>query len=309
MVAGFAHAPVTKTIIIITSITTILSSLFRLTPYLHLQLHPHLSTHHQFYRLVTQHFAFTNSSELFLALLLFYHAGVKVERVFGSYKYASFLVVTTGVYTVMQVMLLGFASAVVRIVYGAGKEWWLSSGSAPAGPFGPLFAILYQYHRTIPPLYTFKFANFTLTDQDVSTHSLSLLLAISQPFSSTFSALLAISISHIYSSTRLKEYRINPRMYRTASWILTPWVGGMRVPQRSWRVEWPTRRSREVRQARLAGQNARVTSVGRQGMGMSGGLASLLRRRGAADAPPATTRMGTTGWNDVPATDARVTPS
>ncbi|GAC94771.1 hypothetical protein PHSY_002344 [Pseudozyma hubeiensis SY62] len=63
-------------------------------------------------------------------------------------------------YTVMQVMLLGLASVVVKVGFDGEKEWWLSSGSTPAGPFGPLFAILYQYSRTIPPLYNLSIIDF-----------------------------------------------------------------------------------------------------------------------------------------------------
>lgn len=42
----------------------------------------------QYWRLLGHHLAFVNSSDLFLATLVFYNVGVQVERQFGSVKYA-----------------------------------------------------------------------------------------------------------------------------------------------------------------------------------------------------------------------------
>ena len=143
-VAGFSHASLTKGLLILTSIVSVLTSLFQLKPHLHFQFHPHLTVHHQWYRLFTQHFAFTNSSELFLALLLLYNAGVKVERTFGTRKFAAFLFVTTALYTGAQLVVLGIVSIVLqRYSDGSVKDTdkhWLALGRTPAGPWAPLFA-------------------------------------------------------------------------------------------------------------------------------------------------------------------------
>ena len=50
--------------------------------------YPHIQRDHQFWRFLLHHIAFTNSSELFLAVLLLLFTGVTVERMFGSVKYA-----------------------------------------------------------------------------------------------------------------------------------------------------------------------------------------------------------------------------
>lgn len=340
MVAGFAHAPLTKGVLITLSISTVLVALFQLKPFVHLQVYPHIAVHHQWYRLVTQHFAFVNSSELFLALLLLYNASVKVERMFGTYKFASFLVVTTALYTAVQLLLLGASSLLfTRYLTGAGADspdkaavaneerHWLSSGSCAAGPYGPIFAIVYQYHCIVPYLWSFQVGSLELTDQHVTTTSLSVLLAISQPPSTLFSAALSTAISSLYrSGRRLSEWRIPLRVYRICSLLFSPWIGQTRLPQRSWRAEPPVRRTLQAREARLAEHNAAVSNLNRSssGIGMPRIASLLQQRRRAALLPqtqgqgqgspgvvqhavttPARTRVG---WNDVPPPPARTAP-
>lgn len=340
MVAGFAHAPITKGIIIVVSISSVLISLFQLKPFVHLQLDPHIYTHHQWYRLVTQHFAFTNSSELLLALLLLYNAGVKVERTFGTFKFASFLAIVTAVYTAVQVVSLGLGSLLLSRTLAGEKEgknpdespFWLVQGRTPAGPWGPLWAILWQYHCIIPYLWSFQVGPFVFTDQHIQTYSLAALLAIAQPTSSLFVSSLGILASALYRSNTpllcgLKEWRIPLRLYRILALLSRPWIGSTRLPQRSWRAEPPVRRTLQVREARLAEHNAAVANLNRS-RGTVGGLgasriASLLRRRTAGSSTvnassvtglgqpgeelqsrlgpaAATVQDATRGWNDLP---------
>jgi membrane associated rhomboid family serine protease len=70
------------------SLSTFLVGLFDTKHYFHLQLVPHLSRHHQYWRLISHHLAFINSSDLFVGELVLYHCGVGVERRWGSAKYA-----------------------------------------------------------------------------------------------------------------------------------------------------------------------------------------------------------------------------
>ncbi|SAM83622.1 uncharacterized protein UBRO_06669 [Ustilago bromivora] len=333
MVAGFAHAPLTKGILITLTITSILVSLFQLKPFIHLQIHPHLTVHHQYYRLITQHFAFTNSSELFLGLLLFYDAGVKVERTFGTYKYASFLVVTTTLYTAVQVILFGLSSFLLAqytkspwspgVAEGLGEKHWFISGRTPAGPWALLFSILHQHSSIVPHLWSISISDsLMLTDKDITTYSLALLVAFSHPSSSLFASLLATVISALYRTgsgpfCRLKQYRIPLRLYRILSLLLTPWIGQTRLPQRSWRVEPPARRTREAREARLAQHNAALVNLNRGGAGAVPRLASFLRPRRETQPPAVLPTQGgrgqvaregevrggvdgRRGWNDIP---------
>ncbi|SNX86998.1 uncharacterized protein MEPE_05707 [Melanopsichium pennsylvanicum] len=350
MVAGFANAPVTKGCLIVIPILSILTSLFQLTPFVHLQIHPHLTVHYQFYRLILQHFAFTSSSELFLALLLFYNAGVKVERTFGTYKFASFLLFTTTIYTLAQLFLLGLCSffltgyttvhdteRTLDLAKEQASKSWLAKGVAPAGPWGPLFVILDQYHYIIPHLWSIEVGPLTITDQHITITSLGMLVAFSQSGCTLFASIVGICVSMLYRSSippfsKLKQYRIPLRLYTIISLMILPWIGQTRLPQRSWRAEPPERRTLQARQARLAEHNAAVANLNRSTRGLHmPTIASLLRRRGSTaptpqeqgqgqpgivrqmspPPPPTTTTTTTTtaaaaasgqvrvGWNDV----------
>lgn len=295
MIAGFANAPVTKGVLIALAVGSVCASLFQLKPFVHLQIHPHLDTHHQYYRPLVQHVAFTNSSELFLALLLFYNAGVKVERTFGTYKYASFLAVTTVIFTAVQFVVLAACSLLFLRVdpaqeSGLEKEVersWVVLGRSPAGPWGPLFAVLFQYHRVIPYVWSMRVEQLELSDKAIEVYSLAALLAVSQGTSSVFVAVLGVMVSAAYRSKRgpmrrLHKYRLPVRVYRILAFLLSPVVGEIRRPQRSWRVERPDRPTLAVREARLAEHSATVANLNRSGnaLGMPR-LASLLRRRSA----------------------------
>ncbi|KAG6813027.1 hypothetical protein H0H92_014561 [Tricholoma furcatifolium] len=86
---SFENASVTKGLMVGYGLTSILSGLFDVKHYFHLQLVPHLSRHHQYWRLVLHQLAFSSSSDLFIAQILLYNAGVHVERRFGSIKFAT----------------------------------------------------------------------------------------------------------------------------------------------------------------------------------------------------------------------------
>lgn len=323
MIAGFAHAPVTKGVLITLAVASVCTSLFQLKPFVHLQIHPHLDTHHQYYRPFLQHFAFTNSSELFLALLLFYNAGVKVERTFGTYKYASFFAVVTVIFTAVQFVVLAACSLLFLRVDRAQESGlereversWVVVGRSPAGPWGPLFALLFQYHRVIPHMWSMRIEQLELSDKAIEVYSLAALLAVSQGTSSVFVAVLGMMVSAAYRSKsgplrRLHKYRLPVRVYRILAFVLAPWVGEIRRPQRSWRVERPDRPTLAVREARLAEHSATVANLNRPGnaLGMPR-LASLLRRRSAQPheqpPPPAQAQQqqppsSAQGWNDLP---------
>ncbi|RUS14981.1 hypothetical protein BC937DRAFT_93063 [Endogone sp. FLAS-F59071] len=105
----------------------------------------------QFWRLLTHHCAFANSSELFFGSLVLYHMRV-IERQFGSSKYAAFLFVSSIVSTLLEV------GALV-----SGGPFGLKY--IPAGPYSIMFAALYQYHRLVPVTYRFRVFGVTLSDK------------------------------------------------------------------------------------------------------------------------------------------------
>ncbi|RUP46073.1 hypothetical protein BC936DRAFT_147391, partial [Jimgerdemannia flammicorona] len=99
---GFYNAPVSKFLLLSVGGCSLLANVLTVKTAFHLQLTPHLTTHHQFWRLLTHHCAFANSSELFFGGMVLYHLRV-IERHFGSSKYAAFLFVSSVISTLLEV--------------------------------------------------------------------------------------------------------------------------------------------------------------------------------------------------------------
>ena len=68
-------------------LTSLLVSLLSLKLYIPFRLHPHILVYHQYWQAWAYHVAFTNSSELFLGIMILYHGARHVERACGSRKY------------------------------------------------------------------------------------------------------------------------------------------------------------------------------------------------------------------------------
>ncbi|EGO27949.1 hypothetical protein SERLADRAFT_462266 [Serpula lacrymans var. lacrymans S7.9] len=140
---SFENAPVSKGLMMSCALTSIIAGVFDVKHYLHLQFVPHISRHHQYWRLVAHHFAFSNSSDLLLAELLLYNVGVQVERQFGTVKFASFAIASALVSTILEFMAL-------LLFYRIGLN------HISPGPLSLIFAILYQYFRVVPSIYQFR---------------------------------------------------------------------------------------------------------------------------------------------------------
>ncbi|EPQ27834.1 uncharacterized protein PFL1_04579 [Pseudozyma flocculosa PF-1] len=305
MVSGFAHAPISKGLIVTTAISTVVLSVFRFKPYTHLQVVPHLSVHGQYWRLVAHHVAFANASELFLATLFFYTASREVERRFGTLKFASFLAITLCLYTALVFVLLVLFTSLpdawpVRVLLPAPLR---VQGRTPSGPFAPLFVILYQHARIVPDRWVIRIGSVYVGDRAIQIWSLALLLILSQPSMTPFVGLLAMATSALYRSdlllsSSLKSYRIPKRLYRVLAYLLSGLVGSTRTPTRSWRAEPPPPPSFRARQARreqmqsaidgARDERARRTSAVLQSVGG-------LRMRFGAAAPPSPGERRSTG--------------
>lgn len=75
-------------VLVTVTLTSIVAATLSRQYYLDLPLSPHLTRDHQYWRLLAHHLAFTNSSELFLGVLLLFFTSPAVERTLGSRKYA-----------------------------------------------------------------------------------------------------------------------------------------------------------------------------------------------------------------------------
>jgi len=203
------------------AVTSIVVGLFDVKHYFHLQLVPHLTRHHQYWRLFLHHSAFSSSSDVFIAELLLYNAGVEIERQFGSVKFASFALVAT-----LTSIILEFISLLLFSRLGLNY--------IPSGPSALIFAILYQYWRLIPSAYEFRIFGLSLSNKSF-VYVLGLQLAVSYMPGSIAVALIGILSGQIYRSelAGLKFYRLPPSLVRMSNRLLLPLIGSTRPPRRS----------------------------------------------------------------------------
>ncbi|WVF72334.1 hypothetical protein IAT40_007147 [Kwoniella sp. CBS 6097] len=289
---GFQHAGVTKGMMIMLGLTTLSASLLDIKPYLHLQLVPHITKYHQIWRIAIHPFAFANSTELVLGELLLYNAGTSVERAFGSRKYASFILVSSLLSTLL-------ASIIIILLHSIGLN------SIPAGPYGVIFSLLWQQYRIFPSLYHFRVLGIEFSSKAFHWIMASQLI-LSNPPSSILISLCGLAAGYIYRTdtlfplpslsisrrrllTRrsLKSYRIPLSLHLLLARLFSPLAEGSHAPRRSQRV--------------LPGQSAtRASTTTAINAGLTGGttrptLRSLLSSR--LNAEPNPTGAGTFGAN------------
>lgn len=221
---SFEHAAVSKACLVHLAIASFTVGILDVKHFCHLQLVPHISKYHQYWRLIASHLAFGASSDLFIALLLLYNVAIPVERRFGSIKFASFLVASFLVATILE-----FAS--LLLFHRAGVNHMVP------GPLAVTFSVLYQYWRILPAAYRFRV--FGLPFSDKSFHYLlAAQLACTHGLSSLAPSFVGILTGQIYRSdlVSLKSYRISPAIVRFSTQYLAPVFGSSRPPRRRNRV-------------------------------------------------------------------------
>ncbi|ORZ00393.1 hypothetical protein BCR43DRAFT_139697 [Syncephalastrum racemosum] len=201
--SGFYNASTTKFLMLFVGASSLLAAIFNQKPFFHLQLHPHITIHHQFWRLLTSHCAFTNSGELFFGLLLLYTMRV-IERQYGYAKYTAFVFLSLVMSTLLE---LG------ALVSGAR----LGLRSIPGGPYALLFSMMYQYHRLIPVTYRFRIFGFTMSSK-MFTYALALQIFASQGFATMTPCVCGLLAGALYRSDimGIKQWRF-PRLMRSAA--------------------------------------------------------------------------------------------
>ncbi|KAL0950123.1 hypothetical protein HGRIS_010119 [Hohenbuehelia grisea] len=218
---SFEHAPVTKALMIGAAVSSFVVGTFDVKHYFHLQLVPHISRHHQYWRLGVHHLAFSNSSDLFISELILFSAAVHIERRFGSAKFASFALVSALVSTILE-----FAALLLFHRIGLNH--------VSAGPLTLVFNILYQYSRIVPSMYQFRVFGVPLSNKSF-TYLLAAQLALSRVPGSAAAAILGILTGQLYRSdlASLKTYRIPPFVVEFSRRYLRPLVGSTRPIRRS----------------------------------------------------------------------------
>ncbi|KAJ0125338.1 uba domain-containing protein ucp14 [Diaporthe amygdali] len=254
---SFTNAPVTRTLVVGLVSSSVAASLFDLKHYFYILVDTHIWKYHQPWRALIFQLCYTNSSEVLFAAMTLYNMRV-VERMWGSRKYASFLVISGFLTSVLTPAAIVF---LLRPLTGGLFNY------LPAGPTPIIFAILAQYHAMIPHIYKYRMALTTsspstsddaagLTFSDKSyRYFLAMQLALFQWPGSILGAAIGWVVGYAWRNDLLPT--------KVTTWRLPGWMVGMRTQKRSQEFEGLRRR--------LEGENApSATATGAQGQGADG---------------------------------------
>ncbi|KAJ5659762.1 hypothetical protein N7507_006213 [Penicillium longicatenatum] len=147
LTSGFTNTPLTKFLLIYTIASSIALSIFDIKHLASIHVSPHFWPYAQFWRaLFWQIAGFTNSTEALFAAMLVYHLRV-VERAWGKRKMATFLITTLPYTTLLPPLLLTLVARPLSLN---------NLNYLPSGPTATIFAMLAQYHATIPYVYRYR---------------------------------------------------------------------------------------------------------------------------------------------------------
>lgn len=183
----------------------------------------------------------------------------------------------------------------------------------PAGPYGILFSLLWQYYRTVPSLYAFRFLSVTFSSKAFA-YMYATVLILSQPPGSFLAAASGLVTGYLYRTDTpfllpsvarprrlwrpLKAYRVPLSVHNLLARIFVPLLGSSAAPRRSSRVL--------PGQVRDSGASSTGASVFAQPTGLRG-LAARAGLGGPTAVPrPAPDRAadGDDGGDATPATPA-----
>ncbi|KAI1171332.1 hypothetical protein F4777DRAFT_63902 [Nemania sp. FL0916] len=232
---SFTNAPVTRSLVYGLIGMSIAASLLDIKHYFYILVDLHIWRFHQSWRALIYQLCYTNSSEVLFATMTLYNMRT-VERLWGSRKYATFVLVTFLLTSIISPLLL----AVVLRPVSLGLLNYL-----PAGPTPIIFAVLAQYHAMIPYIYKYRiatsisgspddqFQGLTFSDKSYR-YLLALQLALFQWPGSIFGASMGWIVGYAW------RMEIFPRSLMR--WRLPGWIVGIRTPPRSREFEGLRRR-------------------------------------------------------------------
>lgn len=180
----------------------------------------------QYWRLISRNLAFTSSIDLFVAILVLYNSSIALERRYGTAKFVSFALITTFFGTALEVASLAlFRYFDIGIV------------SLPAGPFTFVFALLYNFSRSVPSSYIYKVFGASFTSKSL-LYLLATQLVFASPPNSIISAACGILAGMLYRSNVLgsRTWRVPQWMQRLGKTYISPMLDSGRMPRRSTRT-------------------------------------------------------------------------
>ncbi|EGG03762.1 uncharacterized protein MELLADRAFT_108961 [Melampsora larici-populina 98AG31] len=188
----FANAPITKVAVLGCSLISFLLSNHQ--DLLDLPLKPELTQNLQFWRILSHHFVCSDLIDVLLIVILLWNVSIPIERIFGSIKYASFLLVT--------IIMGSFLELLVLVIGNRLFDYQ----AIPSGPFLIAFSILYQHQKLIPSLHDYDLNPFKFDSHTFLPNLLSLFIFCLNPISST----LGLLVGSIYNLNQFKfnQWRI-----------------------------------------------------------------------------------------------------
>ncbi|KAI0776178.1 hypothetical protein BD413DRAFT_649656 [Trametes elegans] len=242
---SFENASVTKGLMLGIALTSVAAGIFDLKHYLNLQLVPHISKHHQYWRLFVHHLACASSSDLLLVELFLYNAGICIERGFGSVKYASFLIISAVI-----TMLISFVGLLLAQLTPVTSTLF---NNIPPGPIAIMSALLYQYARLVPPAYHFKVFGVGMSDK-IWVYAIAAQLASTHLPAKLLPVAVGILVGYLYRSDflQLKGWRVSMKVVRFAENWVKPLLGEAQSVRRTNRVLPEPRAQAEARRRAAA---------------------------------------------------------
>ncbi|KAL0080115.1 hypothetical protein F4703DRAFT_1957964 [Phycomyces blakesleeanus] len=205
MSTGFRHAPTSRFLVSVVGGYSVLTKVLeaRLDTRLELPL-----THHELWRLFSTHWAFGSIGTTVIGTWLIYHMRV-IERRYGTAKYTATISIITC--TLLQ------TGALLLIGNSIGLK------SIASGPYGVLFAILYQFHNQIPVCTRSERFGSLLNDKTY-VYTAAISLFFSNGLASAIPCLCGLLVGAVYDANlgAIKEYRFPRWMSSFASRFVLP---------------------------------------------------------------------------------------
>ncbi|KAL7782011.1 hypothetical protein V8C43DRAFT_297136 [Trichoderma afarasin] len=230
----FTNAPVTRLTVLGLVSTSIAASLFDAKHYFYILIDTHIFRYRQFWRLLAYQLCYTNSTEVLFAAISLYNLRA-VERMWGSRKYASFLVISSLLTAIFPPLILAIFRPLAPSLFNY----------MPAGPTPIIFAILAQFHAMVPQMYKYRiatsqapptneqFSGVTLSDKSYQ-YGIAFHLALLQWPGSVLGAIIGWVVGYSWRAGML------PTSFTT--WRLPGWMVGSSSYRRSAEFEGLRRR-------------------------------------------------------------------
>eukprot|EP01095_Lingulamoeba_sp_RSL-Kostka_P001694 TRINITY_DN1247_c0_g1_i1.p1 TRINITY_DN1247_c0_g1~~TRINITY_DN1247_c0_g1_i1.p1 ORF type:complete len:373 (-),score=86.92 TRINITY_DN1247_c0_g1_i1:18-1136(-) len=188
--SGFRNAPVSKAILLLTGIITILEAVFVSLKLFSLpSLVPYIFPSFQIWRLFTSNFCFTTMSEFFFGMMLLYTFRM-FERQMGSGKFSVFFIFSIGI-SLMSKLAFSY--------FGYNQS---------SGPYGYIYAALVLFYAKVPEIGRVRITNSLIVSDKSYIYLLGLTLALANMFHCCVSVISGFLFGIIYVDYFYKKKEI-----------------------------------------------------------------------------------------------------